>query len=150
MGNQSKQLSALDGLRVLATLAIFFFHAGILIRGAFPVVWFFMLSGFMMYYTKHTLTGYPNFKSWLGYVKKEKALKAFAWGPRGQFFWDGNKRTSMTLANRILLSAGAGILRITDKHMMQFNERLLNYYNSGDSEDMKVFLYENAIQGITL
>lgn len=80
----------------------------------------------------------------------EKALTAFAWGARGQFFWDGNKRTSMTLANKILLSAGAGILTITDKHMMQFNEQLLNYYNTGDSNELKVFLYENAIQGITL
>ena len=32
-----------------------------------------------------------------------KALEAFVWGARGQFFWDGNKRTSMTLANKILI-----------------------------------------------
>lgn len=80
----------------------------------------------------------------------EKALTAFAWGARGQFFWDGNKRTSMTLANKILLSAGAGILTITDKHMMRFNELLLSYYTMGDSDELKAFLYENAIQGITL
>lgn len=34
----------------------------------------------------------------------EKALNAFVWGVRGQFFWNGNKRTSMTLANKILIS----------------------------------------------
>ena len=34
----------------------------------------------------------------------DKALKAFAWGIRGQFFWDGNKRTSLMLANKILVS----------------------------------------------
>ena len=34
----------------------------------------------------------------------EKALNVFVWGARGQFFWDGNKRTSMTLANKILIS----------------------------------------------
>lgn len=39
----------------------------------------------------------------------EKALNAFMWGAWGQFFWDGNKRTGMTLANKILISAGAGI-----------------------------------------
>ena len=77
-----------------------------------------------------------------------KALEAFVWGARGQFFWDGNKRTSMTLANKILISAGAGFLTITDRHMEQFNELLVNYYNSGDSEALKDFLYENAIQGI--
>lgn len=46
----------------------------------------------------------------------EKALNAFAWGTRGQFFWDGNKRTSLILANKILIAAGAGILTITDKY----------------------------------
>ena len=77
-----------------------------------------------------------------------KALEAFVWGARGQFFWDGNKRTSMTLANKILISSGVGFLTITDKHMEQFNTLLLDYYNTGDSEALKDFLYENTIQGI--
>lgn len=80
----------------------------------------------------------------------EKALNAFVWGARGQFFWDGNKRTSLTLANKILVEAGAGILTITDKHMEQFNVLLLDYYNTGTSDTLKVFLYENAIQGISI
>lgn len=79
----------------------------------------------------------------------EKALEAFAWGTRGQFFWDGNKRTSMTLANKILVSAGAGILTITDEHMEQFNTLLLDYYNTGEKEALKDFLYDNAIRGIS-
>lgn len=78
-----------------------------------------------------------------------KALEAFAWGTRGQFFWDGNKRTSMTLANKLLISAGVGFLTITDRHMEQFNTLLAEYYDTGSSEEMKDFLYENAIQGIT-
>lgn len=80
----------------------------------------------------------------------EKALNAFAWGTRGQFFWDGNKRTSLTLANKILIMAGAGILTITDKYMEQFNVLLLDYYNTNTSEKLKKFLYENAIQGISI
>lgn len=78
-----------------------------------------------------------------------KALEAFVWGARGQFLWDGNKRTSMTLANKILIAAGAGFLTITDRHMEQFNTLLLDYYNTGESEALKDFLYENTIQGIT-
>lgn len=77
-----------------------------------------------------------------------KALEAFVWGARGQFFWDGNKRTSMTLANKILIAAGAGFLTITDRHMEQFNTLLVEYYNTGNSEALKDFLYENTIQGI--
>lgn len=78
----------------------------------------------------------------------EKALEAFTWGARGQFFWDGNKRTSMTLANKVLIPAGAGLLTITDRHMERFNELLLDYYNTGKKEAIQNFLYENAIQGI--
>ncbi len=80
----------------------------------------------------------------------EKAFSAFVWGTRGQFFWDGNKRTSLTLANKILVTSGAGILTITDKYMEQFNVLLIDYYNSGESEKLKKFLYENAIQGISI
>ena len=80
----------------------------------------------------------------------DKALEAFTWGVRGQFFWDGNKRTSLMLANKILVSSGSGIMTITDKYMEQFNTVLLNYYNTGESKELKQFLYENAIQGITI
>ena len=80
----------------------------------------------------------------------ERALNAFCWGTRAQLFWDGNKRTSLTLANKILLQAGAGVLTIQDRNMEQFNEALLNYYNTAAAEPLKAFLYENAIQGLEL
>lgn len=80
----------------------------------------------------------------------DKALEVFAWGVRGQFFWDGNKRTSLILANKILVSSGAGIMTITDKYMEQFNVLLLDYYNTGKSSELKQFLYENAIQGMII
>ena len=80
----------------------------------------------------------------------DKALEVFVWGTRGQFFWDGNKRTSLMLANKILISAGAGIMTITDKYMEQFNVSLLEYYNTGKPSELKKFLYDNAIHGINL
>ncbi len=80
----------------------------------------------------------------------EKALAVFLLGTRGQFFWDGNKRTSLTAANKLLVMAGAGILTITDRYMERFNTLLLNYYNTGESELLKRFLYENCIQGLEL
>ena len=80
----------------------------------------------------------------------DKALEIFAWGTRGQLFWDGNKRTSMTLANKILIMSGAGILTITDSHMERFNTLLLDYYNTGNAEELKQFLYDNAIQGLSM
>lgn len=86
---------------------------------------------------------------WDDTTATEKALNAFTWGTRGQFFWDGNKRTSLMLANKILIMAGAGILTITDKYIEQFNILLLEYYNTGKKDELKDFLYENAIHGIT-
>lgn len=65
MGKVEK-LPALQGLRVLATAGIFLFHSGFLLQGTFPVTLFFMLSGFMMYYTKRDtitpLTGIKKIK----------------------------------------------------------------------------------------
>lgn len=83
-----------------------------------------------------------------GITATDKALEVFTWGTRGQYFWDGNKRTSLMLANKILISAGAGIMTITDKYMEQFNVSLLEYYNTGKPSELKKFLYDNAIQGI--
>lgn len=80
-----------------------------------------------------------------GMTATDKALEVFTWGTRGQYFWDGNKRTSLMLANKILISAGAGIMTITDKYMEQFNVLLLEYYNTGKSSELKRFLYDNAV-----
>ncbi len=80
----------------------------------------------------------------------EKALTVFLLGTRGQFFWDGNKRTSLTAANKLLVMAGAGLLTVTDRHMERFNALLLDYYNTGDGETLKRFLYENCIQGLEM
>lgn len=79
----------------------------------------------------------------------EKALDLFAWGARSQLFWDGNKCTSLTLANKLMLMTGRGMITITDKHMEEFNTYLLNFYNSGDAQSLKEFLWTNSIQGIT-
>lgn len=80
----------------------------------------------------------------------DKALNVFTWGARGQFFWDGNKRTSLMAANKILISSGAGIMTITDKYMEQFHVLLLDYYSTGKDIELKQFLYENAIQGMKI
>ncbi len=78
----------------------------------------------------------------------EKALDLFLWAARKQLFWDGNKRTALTAANRVLIEAGAGMLTITDKHMEEFNALLVDYYNTGNKTKIKDFLYDNALQGI--
>lgn len=78
----------------------------------------------------------------------EQALGVFTWAARGQFFRDGNKRTAMTLANKILISGGSGLITIADKDMESFNTLLCEFYNSGDGAKLKEFLYNGSIQGI--
>jgi len=43
---------------------------------------------------------------------------------------------------------GCGMLTITDRHMDGFNTELVNYYNSGNADRLKRFLYDNAVIGI--
>lgn len=78
----------------------------------------------------------------------EKALNLFCYITYNQLFWDGNKRTALLAANKILISRGAGILTIKDSDMEQFNTHLSNLYNTGNANPLKQFLYTRAIQGM--
>lgn len=78
----------------------------------------------------------------------QPAIDAFLWGARRQLFWDGNKRTSLLLANKLLVTAGKGLLTITGKNMEAFNELITSYYSTGEKSAIRKFLYDNAIGGI--
>lgn len=78
----------------------------------------------------------------------ERAIEFFLWACRTQLFWDGNKRTSTICANKILISAGEGILTIRDEDVLEFNKHLLHFYNTNDTSIIKPWLYENCIDGI--
>jgi len=78
----------------------------------------------------------------------ERAITFFLQACRAQLFWDGNKRTSTLGANKILMQAGAGILSIRDNDVLEFNTRLLEYYNTGNMSVIAGWLYDNCIDGI--
>jgi hypothetical protein len=78
----------------------------------------------------------------------ETALDLFLWGTRAQLFWDGNKRTSLLGANKVLVRAGCGVLTITEKRIPEFNALLTAYYETGEGAALKRFLYEYALTGI--
>ncbi|EGA4813086.1 cell filamentation protein Fic, partial [Campylobacter jejuni] len=52
--------------------------------------------------------------------KKEVALDLMLYLMRSQLFFDGNKRTSMLIANKILIENGFGILAIAKNDMNEF------------------------------
>ncbi|MCL2757629.1 MAG: Fic family protein, partial [Coriobacteriia bacterium] len=78
----------------------------------------------------------------------DKALSLFAWLARKQLFWDGNKRTAILAANKVLIEHGAGVLIVPDRHMLTFNALLAEFYESDNADALTEFLYTQAIIGI--
>ena len=70
------------------------------------------------------------------------------YGMRNQLFWDGNKRTSLICANKILIQKGKGILMVQDKQLKEFSELLTDYYDTNQSKKIEEFLYNYCIFGI--
>ena len=79
-----------------------------------------------------------------------RALELFCYITYNQLFWDGNKRTALMTANKLLITQGCGFLTIKDKDMPSFNELLSDMYNTGCYGDLKRFLYDNALFGLEL
>lgn len=78
----------------------------------------------------------------------EKAISIMCYLMRTQFFTDGNKRTAMLFANKIMIKNGKGIISIPVEKIEEFGKKLTNYYETNNMEDLKNWIYENAIDGI--
>lgn len=81
----------------------------------------------------------------------EKALRLFLFISKNQIFWDGNKRTALLSANKIMFRNGSGVLSIPETAFIKFNELLSTYYNSSQAiveVEMLSFMYEHCIFGI--
>lgn len=80
--------------------------------------------------------------------KTLQAIKYFLFGSRNQLFWDGNKRTSMFIANKIMIEAGKGIITVKEDNLLEFNKLLTEFYNTREEEKLIKFIYDNCIFGI--
>lgn len=78
----------------------------------------------------------------------EKAIDIFCLITYIQLFWDGNKRTALCAANKILLSSGNVMITIKDSVMLEFNELLCSMHSTGDKEELKTFIYEKVLFGL--
>ncbi len=79
-----------------------------------------------------------------------KSINLMLYLMRSQVFWDGNKRTSMIVANKILIQNGCGIITVKEKYIGQFNTLLTEYYNTGNKDKITKFLYDKCIYGLEL
>ncbi len=82
--------------------------------------------------------------------KTEQAINVMLWVMRRQMFIDGNKRTAMLIANKIMIENGCGIISIPIEKQNEFYKLLITYYETNDSSVISKFIYDNAIDGIEL
>lgn len=80
----------------------------------------------------------------------ERAIILMLWGMRRQVFIDGNKRTSMMIANKEMIANGCGIISISNEYIKSFYELLIKFYETNDMDKIKNFIYKNCIDGLAL
>lgn len=80
----------------------------------------------------------------------EKAIKLMFYLMRSQIFWDGNKRTSMIVVNKIMIENGCGIITIKEEYISEFNKLLTDFYNTNDMTKIMQFIYDNCIFGLEI
>lgn len=69
---------------------------------------------------------------------------------RSQIFWDGNKRTSMIVANKLLIENGCGIITVRENDINEFNTLLTEFYNTNNKDKIIKFLYNKCIFGLEI
>lgn len=79
-----------------------------------------------------------------------RSLNLMLYLMRSQIFWDGNKRTSMIIANKLLIQNGCGIITVKEEYINRFNQLLTEYYNTGIKDKLITFLYDNCIFGLEM
>jgi hypothetical protein len=78
----------------------------------------------------------------------EKGITLMLYLMRKQMFVDGNKRTAMLAANQVMISCGCGIISIPIEKQRSFRALLMPFYESGDMEAIKQFVYDDCIDGM--
>ena len=68
------------------------------------------------------------------------AMCAYLAVARDQFFWDGNKRTGRLLMNGMLLSEGFDAICVPAKRQLEFNRKMIGFYDTADAGPMMRFL----------
>ena len=69
-----------------------------------------------------------------------RAFGTFLWTARNQPFWDGNKRTGRLMMNGILLEHGHDIVTVAAAKRLEFNQRMVEFYDTANGAPMVRFL----------
>lgn len=63
---------------------------------------------------------------------------------KSQLFWDENKRTSMLVANKIMINNGKGVISIPNECIVEFNTLLNHHYDTDEIEPIKNLIYKKS------
>ena len=70
----------------------------------------------------------------------DQAIHLFLTMARSQFFYDVNKRMGRFIMNGLLLSNGYPAINLPAKRQLEFNQLMLNFYDTGDQKPMNAFM----------
>jgi Fic family protein len=70
----------------------------------------------------------------------DRAIFVFLTMARQQFFYDVNKRTGRLMMNGVLLSNGYPPLNLPASRQLEFNQLMLDFYESGEQSAMNRFM----------
>ena len=79
----------------------------------------------------------------------ERALDMTLLLMRLQMFYDGNKRLAMLIGNKIMIENGQGVISVKQSDNSEFYRLLIAYYETGNADKIKQFMYDNCIDGMT-
>ena len=78
----------------------------------------------------------------------DKAVNLMLYIMRVQPFLDGNKRVGTLICNKVLVSTGHGIFSLPPELKQEFSEKLVRFYEHGDSAKLKKLIFENCLTGL--
>ncbi len=70
----------------------------------------------------------------------DRAIHVFLSMARNQFFFDVNKRMGRFMMNGVLLDAGYPVINLPAKRQLEFNELMIDFYNTGYEAPMNLFM----------
>ena len=70
----------------------------------------------------------------------DKAIFIFLQMARNQFFYDVNKRMGRFIMNGVLLEKGYPVINLPVSRQLEFNQLMLSFYLSGDTQPMTTFI----------
>ena len=78
----------------------------------------------------------------------ERCITLFCYIQRAQMFLDGNKRVANLVANKEMIRTGQGIISVPIEKIGEYFTKLIKYYETNDINEIKIWIYDNCIEGI--